>query len=92
MLVVNKPSAYEASKKQLEALAKLTKFGFSPALAAAALIKAKNNVDDAFAMCKDKPLECFKLPGSSKAAPAVKGKLVKKSAGGNKQARKEEIV
>lgn len=85
MLVVNKPSAYEASKKQLEALSKLTKF-YSPAMSAAALLKCKNNIDDAFAMCKDKPSECFKLPGTSKST-TIKGKMVKKNAGGNKQVK-----
>lgn len=83
-LVLNKPSAYEASKKQLEGVAKLTKLGFSPAVSAGALLKSKNNVDDAFKLCKETPQSCLKQVGSSKGAAAIKGKMVKKSAGGSK--------
>ncbi len=90
MLVVNKPGSFEGSKKQLDALNKLVKLGISAPMAAAALVKCKGNADEAFSLCKEKPQDCFKLVGSSKSVSVVKGKMVKKSAGGNKTFDSEE--
>ncbi len=52
MLVVNKSASYVASKKQLESLSKLIKLGLSETVAAAALVKYKFNIDDAFRAAK----------------------------------------
>ncbi len=87
MLLVNKPAAYAASKKQLETLQRLQGKGVDQGLAAAALVKHKFNFEAALAAATGpQAAECWKVPGK---AP-VKSVKVKKDAGGGKEVDAED--
>ena len=88
MLLVNKPSGYAASKKQLETLQRLQGKGVEQGLAAAALVKHKFNLEAALATATGpQAAECWKVP--SKTAP-VKSVKVKKDMGGGKEMDAED--
>ncbi len=82
MLLVNKPSAYAASKKQTETLQRLQAKGVAAALAAAALIKHKFVFEEALAAATGpQAADCWKIPSRS---ALVKSVNVQKKAGGGK--------